>query len=211
MATAKFKSPKGELEWVTISGEGKENLSGKLQYCANVVIAANDPVIAKIQKFWEDNKPAGYSKPPKSTGVYPHTSPSDAKDEAGKPVYTEDGQMYLSFKTGTTFPDGKTKKIQVYNAKAAKVELPDGTMVGNGTIGILAGAMGIYVSKTPKGAITAAGVTLYLDAVQITKLVEFNSDAGFAAEEEDGWAGDEGWDGAGDTPAAEPTKSKPRL
>ena len=34
----KFKTPKGTLEWVIISGEGKENLSGKLQYTANLVL-----------------------------------------------------------------------------------------------------------------------------------------------------------------------------
>jgi hypothetical protein len=211
----KFKSPKGLLEWVTITGEGKENMSGKMQYVANVVVEADDPVVQKIKDYWEANKPAGFKKDAKSLGIYPHMVPTDQKDEEGKTIYEEDGKLYLAFKTGTTFPDGKHKKVQVYNAKAKKVELPEGTMIGNGTIGIIAGAMGIYVSKTPKGAITAAGVTLYLDAIQITKLVEYSADAGFAAEDEDGWSGDEGWDGEGvtDEASAEESSSaaKPRL
>lgn len=206
----KFKSPKGNLEWVTISGEGKENLSGKLQYVANVVVEADDPIIGELNKFWEDNKPSGFTKPAKSNGVYPHKVDSGKKDENGKAIYEEDGKVYLAFKTGTSFPDGSTKKVQVYNAKARKVELPEGTNIGNGSVGVISGAMGIYESKTPKGAIVDAGVTLYLDAIQILKLEEFTSDAGFEAEaEEEGWTGDEGWEG-GEEEAAEPA-SKPRL
>lgn len=211
----KFKSPKGTLEWVTISGEGKENLSGKLQYVANLVVEADDPIVDEINAFWEANKPAGYKKEPKSTGIYPHGVATGNKDEEGKAIYEEDGKVYLAFKTGTTFPDGSTKKVQIYNAKARKVELPEGTSIGNGSIGKVAGAMGIYVNKTPKGAITAAGVTLYLDAVQIFKLEEFTQDAGFDAEDDaDGWSGDEGWEGEGtdsSTEASTEGKAKPRL
>ena len=207
---SKFKSPKGTLEWVTIDGDGKENLSGKLQYVANVVVEADSPVIAQIEKFWEENKPAGFKKKAKSTGIYPHTTDSGEKDEDGKPIYKEDGKVYLAFKTGTTFPDGSTKKVQIYNAKARKVELPEGTKIGNGSIGIISGAMGIYQNKTPKGALVDAGVTLYLDAIQILKLEEFTTDAGFDADDtEDGWSGDEGWTGEDET-QAEP-EGKVRL
>lgn len=211
---AKFKTSKVVLEWVTIDGEGKENLSGKLQYVANGVVEADDAVIAAIEKFWADNKPAGFNKPAKSTGIYPHKSDTGEKDESGKAIYYEDGKMYLAFKTGTTFPDGSTKKVKTYNAKGREVVLPEGVKIGNGSEGYIAGAMGIYVSKTPKGAIVDAGVTLYLDAIQITKLVEFTSDAGFEAvdDEEGGWTGDDGeFDGYEEIQEPSAPKSKPRL
>ena len=212
---AKFKSPKGTLEWVTIDGEGKENLSGKLQYVANVVVEADSPIVAQIEKFWEENKPAGFKKDAKSNGIYPHKADTGKKDEDGKAIFEEDGKLYLAFKTGTTFPDGSTKKVQIYNAKARKVELPEGTKIGNGTIGVISGAMGIYQNKTPKGALVDAGVTLYLDAIQVLKLEEFTTDAGFDADEseEGGWTGDEGWTGEEEsTGSAESEgKAKPRL
>lgn len=214
---AKFKTPKGSLEWVTIDGEGKENLSGKLQYVANCVVDADSPIVAQIEKFWEDNKPKGFKKPAKSNGIYLHKTDSGKKDEDGKAIYEEDGKVYLAFKTGTTFPNGSTKVVQVYNSKAKKVTLPESVKIGNGTIGIVSGAMGIYESKTPKGALVDAGVTLYLDAIQILKLEEFSMDAGFEADETEGegYTGDEGWTGEDDdvaeTEAALAGKSKPRL
>jgi hypothetical protein len=208
----KFKSPKSELEWVTIEGEGKENLSGKLQYVANAVIEADDPIIAEIEAFWEANKPSGFKKPAKSMGIYAHKVDSGKKDEDGKAIFEEDGKMYLAFKTGTSYADGKAKVIQIYNAKARKVSLPEGVSIGNGTIGKISGAMGIYQSKTPKGALVDAGVTLYLDAIQIFKLEEFTMDAGFDADEseEGDFEGDEN-SFEGEDESAKPATSKPRL
>lgn len=211
----KISTTKGELEWVTIDGEGKENLSGKLQYVANLVIEADNPIVATIEKFWKDNKPAGFKKLAKSNGLYPHKVDSGKKDEDGKAIYEEDGKLYLAFKTGTTFPDDSVKKIQIYNAKAKKVTLPPEVKIGNGSIGAISGAMGIYESKTPKGALVDAGVTLYLDAIQIHKLEEYTTDAGFEADEEEteGWTGEEDWTGAEESEPkiGELPKDKPRL
>lgn len=212
-AVQKFQSPKGEFEWVTIDGEGKENLSGKMQYLVSVIVEADDPVIAKIEDFWASNKPKGFKKEAKSLGIYPHKSATGEKDEDGKNIFEEDGKMVLSFKTGTTFPDGSAKKVQVYNAKAQKVELPADVKIGNGSIGQVAGAMGLYVNKTKQGNVVDAGVTLYLDSVKISKLVEFTTDAGFDADDDEdgGWSGDEGWSGAAEESEPATEKAKPRL
>lgn len=205
----KMKSPRSPLEWVTIDGEGKENLSGKLQYVANTVVEKDDPIITEIEAFWEENKPKGFKKDAKSLGIYAHKVDSGEKDEEGKAIFEEDGKMYLAFKTGTSYADGKTKVIQIYNAKATKVKLPEGVSIGNGTIGKVAGAMAIYENRTPKGALVDAGVTLYLDSIQIFKLEEYTTDAGFEAEEgEDGdWEGDENSFSGEEAKTAE----KPRL
>jgi hypothetical protein len=205
------KTPKGELEWVTISGEGKENMSGKMKYEANIVLDPENEEHAKfladIDTYWAENKPAKFKKDAKSTGVYPHKVKTNETDEDGKPIYEETGKVSLRFQTDTTYPSGDAKVVKTYNAKGKEVSLGE-TKVGNGSIGRIAGAMGIYTNTSPKGAILDAGVTLYLNAIQISKLEEFASDAGFEADDdEDGWTGeDDSFEGVGsdDAPQAGP-------
>lgn len=216
MSIVKTISPRGELEWVTITGEGKENMSGKLQYVANLVLdpennEADAAYLAEIEQFWEDNKPPRFKKPAKSMGSYPHKVKGDDTDEEGKPIYVEDGKVYLAFKTGTTYQDGSDKVVKIYNSKGKEVNFTGA--IGNGTLGNISGAMGIYLAKDPKGkTVIDAGVTLYLDAIKISKLVEFVQDAGFEADEEEG-----GWDGEGDfegdaaKEAVSDGPAKPRL
>jgi len=196
MTIEKIKTTKGTFEWVTISGEGKENLSGKMKYQANLVIdpqnvPADAALIAKIDAFWTENKPKGFNRPPKSTGYYLHDPVLDAAGEPtyndeGKKVFNKDGKMHLTFSTDTAFPSGDTKVVKVYNAKANVISLGDKS-IGNGSEGYISGAMGIYEAKQ-KGKTIDAGVTLYLNGVQLTKFVEFSgSDDGFG--EEDGFTG----------------------
>lgn len=217
-AIEKIRTPKGEAEWVTITGEGKENLSGKLQYVANLVGNPNtDEAIAgfkaKIDDFWEANKPEGFKRKPKSLGYYFHEKLKDEdgnvlEDEDGNVLFNKEGKVYFAFKTGTKMPKGNAKIIKTYNAKAKQVHLGD-TAIGNGSIVQISGAMGIYVNKGPKGNIVDAGVTLYLDAIQIHKLVEYSEDAGFeASEDEDAFTGDDTFEG---DDSVSNTEAKPRL
>ncbi len=221
-AIEKVRTPKGVAEWVTITGEGKENLSGKLQYVANLVGEQSDEAImgfkAKIEAFWEENKPKGFKRKPKSLGWYYHEKLKGEdgeylEDDEGNPVFNKEGKIYFVFKTGTTMPKGNTKVIKTYNAKAKQVHLGE-TSIGNGSIVQISGAMGIYTNTGPKGNIVDAGVTLYLDAIQIHKLVEYSEDAGFeASEDDDAYTGDdtfEGVDGSEEEEQAS-TQSKPRL
>ena len=112
---------RGVLEWVTIDGEGKENLSGKLQYVANLVVDEDDAILQKIADFWATNKPTGFKGEPKSTGIYDHKVDTGETDEDGDKVYSFDGKKYIAFKTGTTFPDGFHKEIKIFNAKRNRV------------------------------------------------------------------------------------------
>lgn len=184
----KILSSKGKLEWVNIK-KPKENLNGVLQYSLNLVLEENDPFIEKILSFWEENKPKGFKKQPKSTGIYEHYT----KDENGEKQPT--GLKTLSFKTGTTYQDGSDKKIKTYNSKAREIILDDETNVGNGSIGVVSGAMDVYIVKSPQGAIIDAGVTLYLDSLQIIKLVKYSNNPGFMSIEdqdgEDNFVGDD--------------------
>lgn len=214
----KVVSPKGVLEWVIITGEGKANLSGKLQYTANIVldpknIKEHADWLAEVDAYWEANKPKGFKGEAKSKGYYLHDLVLDAEgnpklDEKGKKIYDENGKVYVAYKTGTTFASGDPKVIKIFNAKAKRVELGE-TKIGNGSIGYLSGAMDIYTNRGPKGNLIDAGVTFYLDAIQLTKLVAYEGpDAGFKADEEvddDAFMGvDDEFTGEAAAPAAAP-------
>jgi len=186
MSTAvKFHSPKGDLQWVTYEGEGKENMSGKLQYVANVVVAPEvaADLIATLEAFWEENKPAGFKKAPKSMGYYSEVEKNPETDEWD----IETGRVSFAFKTGVEYSDGKPKVINIHNAKGNQISL-GGRKIGNGSIGIIGGAMGVYENKQ-KGKVLDAGVTLYLNSIQITKFEEYKDGDTFEAQEEDGFEG----------------------
>lgn len=209
------KTPRGELQWVTISGEGKENMSGKLQYVASIAFDPKDPawaaLIKQVEEFWETNRPKSIKKA-KSNGFYPETRKTGETDENGKAITEPTGRMMLQFKTSTAWPDGKPTVVKVYNAKGNQVFLGD-KRIGNGSLGEIAGSYDIYTNTLPKsGQVVDAGVTFYLNAIKISKFLEYSNDAGFDADDdEDGWTGDDdNWEGEA-TPAAEPAKAGPRL
>jgi len=201
MATLKTVTPKGELAWVTITGEGKENMSGKMQYKVDLIldpqnVPEHKAYIDKIDAFWEDNKPEGFKKKAKSKGYYLCTKLLDKdgnpqKDDEDAFIYDPKGKISVSFKTGTTFPDGSPKVIKVRNAKGKIVNLGE-TQIGNGSLGYVAGAMGTY-QQNKGNVVLSAGVTLYLDELKLTKLVEFSQDAfaGHESDDEDGWTGED--------------------
>jgi len=212
----KFMSPKGSLEWVTITGEGKENLSGKMQYVASLVLTAEqaDEIAAKIEAFWQEHRPKKV-KVPKSTGLYPQMKKTGETDEDGEAIKEPTGNFILAFKTGVTWPDGSPILVKTYNAKGKEVAL-GATKIGNGSTGKVSGSFDIYTTKSKQGQIVDAGVTFYLNAIQISKLEVYSEDAGFEADEDEegGWTGeDDTFEGVHEEQAEEKSEpaSKPRL
>jgi len=190
-AAQRLVTPVGDLMWVFITGKGKEDLNGNDRFVASVRFPEGDPALKKLQQqiddFWEANKPKG-AKRPKSTGIRPET----VKDENDEQQPT--GNILVNFWTGIAFPDGKPKVIKTMNAKGVEVSLGS-KKIGNGSRGAISGVMDIYDNGPNKG------VTLYLNAIQLTKFVEYSDDAGFAVQDdEDGFTGEELND-AGFTPA----------
>ena len=208
------QTPKGELQWVTITGEGKENLSGKMQYVASIVFDNDDPALKKLQAeidaFWKEHRPKKI-KVPKSNGFYPEMRKTDETDEDGEQIKEPTGRTILAFKTGVAWPDGSPVVVKTYNSKGKPVALGT-TKIGNGSIGRIGGSYDIYINKAPgSGAIVDAGVTFYLNGIQITKLVEFTDEMEFDVDEddEDGFTGVEGdFDEVDNTEAP---KAGPRL
>jgi len=177
----KLASPLGELMWITYNGEGREDQQGNMKYLATVVMPKADAqaITDKLDKFWDDNRPKAI-KVPKTKGYRTHHIPKLDKDgkpeidpETDKKIYVPhpDGLVEMVFKTGTTWPDGKSKHVTIYDYKGNKSDLGD-IQIGNGSTGVIHGAAGIYT--VGKRNITDAGVTLYLNGIQLQKLVEYS-------------------------------------
>jgi len=121
-------------------------------------------LIAEIDGFWEEfkaSKPKMKQKEPKST-VY-------------KTVLDQDGEetdfVEFKFKTNPKFQDGKVNWVKIYNAKGQDVTgqfVDDQILIGNGSTGIVHGTLAIYEYAKQ------FGVTSYLKAIQIAKLVEYD-------------------------------------
>ena len=175
----KIVTPKGELNWVFINGNPKKDLNGNDRYSVALHFPSDSPDLKliedKVNAYWEENKPKGQRM--KSNGI------KACKDKEGNLT----GYTDVVFWTGTRYPDGKEKVIKTFNAKNKEVHLDESVRIGNGSIGRVSGSMDLYSANKAEG-----GVTLYLNAIQITKLVEYGANDFAEVEEEDGWTGDEG-------------------
>lgn len=223
-----FKTPKGEFAWANIFGEGKENMSGKMKFSIDIALPTDSEecktLVNLIDDIWEDGKPAKWAakRPPKSTGYRPEKRPILDADgnkqygDDGKVLAEETGRTVFTFGTDTTYPSGDPKIVSIFNAKGNKVNLGD-KRVGNGSEGKVSGAAGVYEVKDSKGNVTDAGVTLYLNSIQITKFVPFTGEESWEADGDDeGWTGEgesDGWEGeAGQgTDQQQSGKGAPRL
>jgi len=170
MSKAQFVTPKGEIMWATINGAGKADLQGRMKYSIDIVCDPDDaaPAIAQLEELWEEHKPKG-TKNAKSMG-YKHE---------------DDGRVRFMLKTDVTYPSGDAKAIKTYDAKAKQFELED--KIGNGSIGRASGLASVYDG----GNAATRGVTLYLDSVQIVKLIKYQGAAASFEEEDGGFMADE--------------------
>lgn len=178
-----FVTPKGELTWVFITGEGRLTQDKKSsRFSASLKLKAGSKALkdfeATIKEYWDEHKPTKKSKL-KSNGIREEVLTDDEGNE------TKTGYSLINCWTGVTWPDGKAKVVDVYNAKGVKVDMGD-KKIGNESEGFLSGAMGTYDTDG------STGVTLYLNAVQMTKFVEYAGSALLSEEvEEDGWTGED--------------------
>ena len=184
-------TPVGDLTWVFITDEGKKDLNGNDRYSANVEFHKDSEefktIEGKIEAFWEANKPKGAKQ--KSNGI------KVVQEKQADDSYEDTDMRSVSFWTGKT-----------YNAKGSEVAL-GGKKIGNGSRGAISGAMAIYDQSA-----AARGVTLYLNAIQITKFDEFKGGGANFADTgvEDGFTG---FEDEADGFSAQPDDgaAKPRL
>lgn len=186
-------TPVGELFYVNISGQGKENYNEDgFEYVASIRLTGEKAETLKAQideqaeKMPKDHflKSTGYKELVKdSEGNL--RSPSQRKPKTDDEENS--GIFEFQFKTNTTFADGKTKKINVYDsgkggAKPKKVELGD-KRIGNGSLGAISGKMkaGSYKDEF--------SVSLYLNSIQLVSFIEYEGDAGFETHEDGDFEG----------------------
>ena len=195
-----LQTPVGDLNWMFIHGEGRETDNGDFRYSGSVYFeketAEVKAFIKKLLDFWEKEKPSG-AKKPKSFGVYNEIKVEDDEAPEGTRLSQKaygkgldegeefTGRVIVSAWTGTTMPDGKAKTVSVFNAKAVQVSLGD-KLIGAGSRGALKVAAGVYDNGSNKG------LSLYLNAVIISKFVEYTAtDAVESIDDGEGWTGED--------------------
>lgn len=180
----KVVTPVGELFYVNISGQGKQNYNEDgYEYVASIRLTGEkaEKLIGEINEVAK-TMPAGLNL--KSKGYRELVqdasgnlrSPTNAKPKTDEEKLS--GVFEFLFKTNATYADGKAKKINVYNKNAKIVDIGD-SKIGNGSKGAISGKMQGSVYKKD------FSVSLYLNSVQLTEFHEYVGDAGFDAQEGD--------------------------
>ncbi|PIR06657.1 MAG: hypothetical protein COV55_02785 [Candidatus Komeilibacteria bacterium CG11_big_fil_rev_8_21_14_0_20_36_20] len=182
----KITTPVGELSYVHISGQGKRNYNDDgYVYQATIVMDKSkaEDLIEKIEvclgnvQANETVKSKGYKELRQDEdGVYAPNTKTSERDKKSKPT----GKVAFQFSTKTSFGDGKSKEIGVYNSIGKRVEL-GGRKIGNGTQGAISGSIQRYSAGNKNDK--SVGVSLYLNNIQIFKFVEYKDDGGFESQE----------------------------
>jgi len=164
-----IRTPLGELMYVNISGKGVQNYDGDgYEYKASIKLPKKQAkkLEKEILDYFNENKPSSYKKDEPSNKIMQKL---------------DDGDYLFTFKTKTEFADkdGNVKKVKVrlYNAKNEEKELPDGTLIGNGSKGVIRASLKTYTNG--KGKSQTAGVSMFLNAIQLAKFVPYVPDSGF--------------------------------
>jgi len=178
----KVKTKVGNLKYVFITGEGSNQaMKGeepRMQYVASLVCPKNGEVHKHFEKQvmseWESYKSQfGVKGLPKTNGIKDEMmkDPEGTVDPATEEVRRiPTGNVIIGFKTNTKWPDGNPQVVKVYDRKGTDITSAIRSVawsIGEGSEGVIHGtAMGNNVGGTHK-------VTLYLTAVQLSKLVKY--------------------------------------
>jgi len=175
MAT-KIKTPLGELKYVFITGEGRNQAmpgeDARMQFVASLELAKDSKehkaLLAEIDREWVAYKDKNGLKPaqqPKTNGI---------KTVMDKETGAETDKVLVTFKTDTKWKDGKPQVVKVFDHKGSDITSAVHSAqwsIGTGSTGVIHGsASGNNVGGAHK-------VTLYLTAVQIAKLVKYEGTA----------------------------------
>lgn len=198
-ALPKIVTPRGTALWPHLSTpDTRFNEAGEYKVTLVVAEAAAQKFIAGLDKLadeaFEDAK--SKCKPAKIKTLLKHVPYEMECDEEGN----ETGNVLIKFKSKASYENKKGETVSM------KPTLVDGKgkvitkklNIGNGSE--------IVINCSPKGfylaATNQAGVTLYLNGVQILKLVEYGASAesmGFTAQE-DGFDADDVAEATGEAP-----------
>ena len=157
-----YTTPKGNLRWAFVDGKGKENKKKpgefKYQVVVSVPLAEAQEAIDYIDNFWKENRPKGSKANPK-TKAYKYEEDADTGELTG--------MVFFGLSTKTTFPSGDKKVVKLFTAKAPVREVQlGGKSIGEESIGRGMGSLAIYEYD-------GFGTTLFLDAISLSKFVEY--------------------------------------
>ena len=198
-------TPVGELHWVNISGQGKQNYNKDgYEYVATLYLKGAeadelkkkiDAVIAKPPAGCElkskgykellEDKEGNLHYPNKNDKVVIKNAAGEKEDITKQ--CKASGTWAFVFRTGVAFQDGKRKIVNVFNCAKPPQKVNMGEKkIGNGTKGAISGRMRMYERGSEYG------VSLFLHAVQIVSLKDFDGGAGFGEQEGDFYGVDDG-------------------
>lgn len=183
--STKVKTQVGNLKYVFITGEGRNNaMQGeepRMQFVASLSVPKDGPAhkafLTQIDTEWKQYKEKfGVKGLPKTNGIKEELvkDPKGTIDPATEDVQKiPSGNVLITFKTNTTWPDGNAQVVKVFDGKGnditAAVHNADWA-IGDGSTGIIHGsAAANNIGGTHK-------VTLYLTAVQLAKLEKYTGD-----------------------------------
>lgn len=180
--STKVKTKVGELKYVFIDGEGRNQAmpgeEPRMQYVVSWVVPKNGPehkaLLELINAEWAGYKEKfGVKGLPKTNGIKDEMQkdPSGEIDPATEDVKkVPTGNVIATFKTNTTWPDGNPQVVKVFDHKGNDITTAvtnASWSIGNGSTGVIHGsASANNIGGTHK-------VTLYLTAVQLAKLVKY--------------------------------------
>jgi len=193
MIKRKVKTPCcGKFYWVKgiVEPDGVLNeLSGNMERSVTIRYPKDSEqaknLIATIDEMWKEFKELNPKVKQKEPSSVPY-----------KPVLDKDGnetdEIEFKFKTNATFQDGKLNIVKIFNAKGQDVTeqfQDDDIKIGNESEGIVHGLFSTfeYAKKY--------GLTAYLKAIQLAKLVEY--DDGIEPEDLTEYVGEDAFDAAG--------------
>ena len=186
---SKVKTKVGDLSFVLIQGDGIDTASTgqepNMKYIAILECDEGGEIHehfkAQVEAEWERYKntfgvkgrPAKNKYGVPMTGIAPKMVQNDAKidPETGEGTWEPTGKVSITFKTNTTWADGKRVVVKVYNGKSQDItdDLSDANQsIGKGSRGIIHG------TAQGNNAGDAHKVTLYLSAVQLAKFVPYD-------------------------------------
>ena len=169
----KIVTPVGRLQYVTISGEGALNKLKSpptLEYRASVLvpIAEAKELIAELAEYYTE---AASGKLTKKTAGWYYANEDGSKSEKATEL------ILFNFKTATQFKDGNRKTINVFNSSGKAISLKDENghhlKIDNSSRGCIQGLATYYTNAGNDG------LSLWLNAVQLVKFVEYDGNPGF--------------------------------
>ncbi len=166
VATISYANVYGEgaYDYTAMKSEGKD---GGREYVATLSLTKEQKkdFLKDVMEFWEEEKP-------KSAGNEPANFEKIVRKE-------EDGQLKLYTKTKTEF-SGKVNIIPIVNHEGTRLDGSEFGLIGDGSKGRLAVILSLQEGKA------GLGVSVYLNAIKLTKFVAPASNGASAFGKEDG-------------------------